>query len=262
MGLSVTGALIAIALSWLGQSPQLMRRLGLASARLDRRVRAFTGYALALLLLAIAFFLAGVPLGTASDSQGLAQQEQTSATATDVPGNADGSDSVSVDDIITTPATPETGAFSGPPVSGTSSNETALPTTVVTPRESPLSPDIERTTSTAPNLESSVEPSPSATLRPTETATPLPTATPFPTLTPTTIAGETAVVSTLGSTLWLKRSPGGQNLVLVRSGDVVLLLSGHANQGGTLWREVATGDGIQGWLQSEFLVTGDRESLE
>jgi hypothetical protein len=63
MGLAGFGALIAIAMALLAQSPRLLARLNLTNQRLDRRVKAFTGYGLALLLLAMGFFLAGVPLG-------------------------------------------------------------------------------------------------------------------------------------------------------------------------------------------------------
>ena len=66
--------------------------------------------------------------------------------------------------------------------------------------------------------------------------------------------GQTAEVGTSGSTLWLKRSPGGQNLVLVRDGELVLIRAGRANQGGLLWRQVATVTGEEGWLQEEFLI--------
>lgn len=63
MGLAGFGALAAIALALLAQSPRLLARLNLVNQRLDRRIKAFTGYGLALLLLAMGFFLAGVPLG-------------------------------------------------------------------------------------------------------------------------------------------------------------------------------------------------------
>ena len=98
-----------------------------------------------------------------------------------------------------------------------------------------------------------VEPTP----RPAETATPFPTETPLPSLTPTAILGETAALNTNGSTLWLKRSPGGQNMVLVKDGELVIIRAGRANQGGILWREVATVAGVEGWLQEEFLLLTD-----
>jgi hypothetical protein len=62
MGLSALGALAAIALALLAQSPRMLTRLNLTGQRLDLRARAFTGYGLALLLLAMGFFAAGVPL--------------------------------------------------------------------------------------------------------------------------------------------------------------------------------------------------------
>jgi hypothetical protein len=63
MGLAGFGALAAIALALLAQSPRLLARLNLSGQRLDRRAKTLTGYGLALLLLAMGFFLAGVPLG-------------------------------------------------------------------------------------------------------------------------------------------------------------------------------------------------------
>lgn len=64
MGLSALGALIAIALAFLAQSPRLLARFNMAGQRLDMRARTLTGYGLALLLLAMGFFAAGVPLST------------------------------------------------------------------------------------------------------------------------------------------------------------------------------------------------------
>lgn len=64
MGVSAFGALVAIALAFLAQSPRLLTRLRLNGQRLDLRAKSFTGYGLALLLLAMGFFVAGVPLGT------------------------------------------------------------------------------------------------------------------------------------------------------------------------------------------------------
>jgi len=62
MGLSAVAALLAIALSFLAQSPRMLARLHLTGSRLDLRARTLTGYGLALLLLAMGFFAAGVPL--------------------------------------------------------------------------------------------------------------------------------------------------------------------------------------------------------
>lgn len=251
MGLSIAGALVALILSLLGQSPGVLRRIGLAGSRLEHRVRALTGYALALLLLAVGFFVAGVPLGLQSE-QSTASAELTAAAM----GSADsavGTESVPSEPIETaspveptsTPTTPETGAFGGPPAGA--DRPTAQGITVTVTAADPISP-------TTPVRDQTNTPAPTPTIMPTSTPTPTPEATPTPSLTPTPISGETAVLSTRGSTVWLRRSPGGQNLDLVHDADIVILHSGHANQGGVLWREVSTLNGIRGWLQQEFLV--------
>ncbi|KAA3655882.1 MAG: hypothetical protein DWQ04_32675, partial [Chloroflexi bacterium] len=63
MGVTGFGALIAITLAYVAQLPRFLTRIGLAGARLDLRIRELTGLALAMVLLAFGFFLAGVPLG-------------------------------------------------------------------------------------------------------------------------------------------------------------------------------------------------------
>jgi hypothetical protein len=72
-------------------------------------------------------------------------------------------------------------------------------------------------------------------------------------MTPTPIFEETAVINTGTSTLYVKRTPGGRDIALLKGGDVVVLLPGHANVGGALWREVSTVDGIYGWVMESFL---------
>ena len=94
---------------------------------------------------------------------------------------------------------------------------------------------------------------PTRTPLPTITPTPLPTHTPTPTLTPTRIAEETAVINTGSSTVWLRRTPGGQNLAVLMGNDIVLLLPGHANLGGKLWREVSTVNNTAGWIEEIYL---------
>jgi hypothetical protein len=89
---------------------------------------------------------------------------------------------------------------------------------------------------------------------PTSTATPLPTDTPTPTITPTPIEGETATLNIGTSTLWLRRTPGGQTVVLVRGDETIIMLPGHANQAGILWQQIMTVDGIVGWVQEEFVA--------
>jgi len=57
--------------------------------------------------------------------------------------------------------------------------------------------------------------------------------------------------------LWVRRTPGGQPLTLVADRDIVILSSGHAHQGGVLWREVRTVEGVLGWVQEEFLAINE-----
>ena len=250
MGLSIAGALVALLLSLLGQTPSAQRRLGLGGSRLELRVRALTGYALALLLLAIGFFIAGVPLGIQTDQDELSAQLTATAVATLDSAVAEG---VPTNSLATeapaepTAATPETGAFGGPPEGTIVSTEPAFTATVAA--GIPISP-----TATGVAQSSTLTRQPTATPTHTPTPTPTPEATPTPSLTPTPIAGETAVLSTGGSTVWLHRSPGGQNLQLMHDADIVILHAGHANQGGILWREISTLTGIRGWLQEEFLI--------
>jgi hypothetical protein len=251
MGLSIAGALVALLLSLLGQSPGALRRVGLGSSRLELRIRALTGYALALLLLAIGFFVAGVPLGSQTVQGTVSAQLTTTAAATSesavaaVPTDFNGTES---SESTPTPATPQTGAFGGPP---SRTVQAAAPTITATAEVGePISPTISVIGQTN-------TPTPSPATLPTTTPTSTPEATPTPSLTPTPISGDTAVVSTGGSTIWLLRSPGGQNLDLMHNADIVILHSGHANQGGILWREISTLSGIRGWLQEEFLIISD-----
>ena len=260
MGLSLLGALLALAFALLGQSPGLTQRLGLGGARLDLRVRSFTTYAFALLLLSIGFFLAGIPVDSpAAVAVGTTEPENSDNSPNDVAGidslgtpsafDAGGEnsseESQSAQAISPTAATsPESGSFGGPPPSSASveseaEGEASSSESGSTGDES-LSP-----------LQNTETPRPSST--PTTIATPTPTQTPSPTITPTPITGETAIISSGGSTVWITRSPGGQNLTLVRDGDTVLILSGHANQAGLLWREVRTVNGILGWVQETYL---------
>ena len=75
-------------------------------------------------------------------------------------------------------------------------------------------------------------------------------------MTPTPIFEETAVINTGSSTLWVKRTPGGRDMAILNGGDVIVLLAGHANVGGILWREISTVDGTIGWVSQTYLDTG------
>lgn len=269
MGLAALGALIAVGLSLIGQSPRLARRLGL---RLEVYARSLTGFGFALILLAIGFYLAGVPLGeptvgeptavieeeeTTPDGSGVSQSTEITATLTLAPGES------------TRSSTPSTGAFGGPPPGSATviTDEvelegTAAPTSPVTPLATEEQTG-EGTPTRTPAPTPTATPTASATATPTPsntpTTTPTATATPSPTLTPTPIEGETAVVSTNGSNIWLRRSPGGQTLVILQDGQTVLVRPGHANRAGILWQEVSTLDGVVGWVELEFLAF-DEES--
>ncbi|HEX6386852.1 MAG TPA: hypothetical protein VF177_19475 [Anaerolineae bacterium] len=240
MGVTGVGALIAIGLAYLAQSPRLLARIGLNGRRWEMQTRALTGYAFSLLLLAFGFFLAGVPLNPPAMAEVTATPAETAAL---VAGSETGVGLVAAGTVLTAtveitatlPAgvnalTPESGAFGGPPPGSSPADEgTAEPAADTLP----------------------ATPAPSPTPLPTLTATA--TATPSPT--PTPIEGETAVVSTAGGTLWVRRLPGieAQTLRLLHNGDIVILRSGHANHGSILWREVSTVNGVAGWVQEESL---------
>lgn len=290
MGLAALGALFFIFLALIGQSPRLMRRLGLDVYRLDLRIRAFTGYAFACLLLVAGFFVAGVPLGEAN-GEPMAQMEGTPTPGTieaeaGTPGSENGAlpgvdsgemmtDTVGSDDLTPTDNRPASGAFGGVPTRTTPTPEPGEATqesgVVVTPDiPTPTSEGDEPQDGTAaattaaetpsptatgtPTPVSTDTPTPTPTDTPTSTPTSTPTMTPTPTLTPTPIIGETAVLDTDGANVWLYRSPGGQQLRLVSHGETVILGSGHANQAGVLWREVQTLDGTVGWVRAAYVT--------
>lgn len=259
MGLSILGALVALALALIGQSPDLSRRLGIGGARLDLRVRTFTTYAFALLVLAIGFFVAGFPI----DSQTVGPQMTDSVV--DLNGTAEANlastitevgvdeTTVSAEPTQSGAARPETGSFSGPPLSDSAArpdSESELTQESGAANESFNGDEPVATESAEINT-------PRATRTPTETPSPSPTPLPSPTGTPTPISGETALVASGGSTVWITRSPGGQNLTLVMDGDIVLVLPGHANQAGVLWREIRTVDGLHGWIREDYIEYPD-----
>jgi hypothetical protein len=258
MGLSLLGALLLLGFSLLMQSP------GRVKGRIDpqqyeARLRVLTTFAFALLLLTVGFFMAGAPAGQDGES---VRADQT-PIATPVALNGGGR-SADFDNLPTRlPALPESGAFGGPP-----------PVDALTPagsaaQEGGGSADIPTPFGTQPAATATPSPVPTPppdatpTATPTPTVTPLPTATPTPTMTPTPIEGRTATVNTNGSTLWMRRTPGGANLVLLQDGDTLILLPGNANHSGILWKEAMTVRGLSGWVQSEFIrLGGNGESAE
>ncbi|MCA9999536.1 MAG: hypothetical protein KDE56_27425, partial [Anaerolineales bacterium] len=145
----------------------------------------------------------------------------------------------------------ESGSF-GSSLPTATGEATAVPTDNTTP--DPAAANTATPTSTNTPLDTST---PTATPTPTATSTasPTPTDTPTPTVTPTPILGETAVITTQGNPVSLRRTPGGQQVILqLSNGEVVLLQNGRANQGTILWREVRTTNGTLGWVPEEFLT--------
>ena len=271
MGVTAVLALLMTIVAYIAQSPRALMRMGLAGYRLDLRVKLFTGYALASLILMLGFFLAGVPIESGSNTAEVTPTSELAAVPTSsntgamgaLPTTAVATDTIpipvtepetSADDNTT--QTPSSGAFGGPPPSSEDAvaTEEATATATATPEQAGPSPTPggDSETTAVPSATNSAETAvPTAT--PTATATPLPTATPTPTITPTPIEGITGTITTNGSTLWVRRSPGGQQLVIVQDNEIVILENGRANQGGILWREISTVNGITGWVQAEFL---------
>ena len=271
MGLSALVALLALLLALIGQSPRLMRRLGLDVYRLDLRVRALTGYAFAFLLLTMGFFLAGVPLGAGTAAES-GEVEEMAGEATS-PAAVESGSAVTVTSPVmtaavsstTTPAatsaTPSSGAFFGfsssSPISGTVESAATVPAIPSPTVEGAATATGTPTRVLSPTPTPTQTPSATPTASPTPTATPSPTPSPTPTITPTPIDAPTATVEADGSSIWILRSPGGQELVVVDDGTTLILLSRHANQGGVLWREIMTVEGLVGWIQEQYLSYPD-----
>ena len=262
MGVTAVATFILLLIAYIAQAPRLLKRLGLSGYRLDLRARTFTGFALASLLLAFGFFLAGVPLsGRPAPEQSIAAVTNEPTATADTMGEINAitptavSQGVSQTTNIITPTvqTSSSGAMAGLPTSDSNTIETV--TTVIADTVVETSPEI------SPNVEAATTtPLPTATNTPTPapTATPTPspttTASPTPTLTPTAILEETAVVNVGTSTVWLRRTPGSsQNLVTLTGGDIVILRPGHANVGGIIWREIITVNNASGWIEEQYL---------
>jgi hypothetical protein len=262
MGLAALGSLLAIGLALMAQSPRFLKRAGLAGYQLETRARLFTGYGFALLLLAIGFFLAGVPLGEEAAPAPVADLNVplTADNGGAEDAGADGALTPEVAGPITTPM-PASGAFDAPPPpldtavdsQTADATEAAASAPGMTPNATGL-PAAGAGTATPTVLAPTPTPSATATPTPTSTPTSTPTVTATPSLTPAPVEGPTAVVRSGGNSVWIRRMPGGQALVMVRHNDTVVLLSGRANQGGILWQEINTPDGTIGWIPLEFLL--------
>jgi hypothetical protein len=261
MGLAAFCSLIAIGLALIAQSPRFLKRAGLVAYQLETRARLFTGYGFALLLLALGFFLAGVPLG---EEAAVVPVADLNERLTPDSGGADaaGANVALTPEVaapITTPM-PASGAFDAPPPpldtavdpEAAVATEAAAGAPGLTPPTTGL-PATAAVTATPTVVAPTPTPAATATPTPTNTPTSTPTVTATPTLTPAPVDGPTAVVRSGGNSVWIRRMPGGQALVMVRHNDTVVLLSGRANQGGILWQEISTLGGTIGWIPAEFL---------
>lgn len=250
-------ALLAAVASLYWQSPR--RRLsGGEPYRYAARVRALTMVTVAALILGLGFYVAGVPTGAgvSTASATVPAAGDAAAVGGDVAAAdaaAAAADTAAATEISTNGAV--SGAFSGPPPTAVgatiAATEGSTSSADLPPSDAPVTPS-PSATPTPTDLPPTATTQPTATATPTPSATP--TSTPTPTLTPTPISGPTARIDTGGSTLWVRQTPGGRNIALVRSGDVVLLRDGIALQGGIEWAEVMTVDGVIGWVQREYLA--------
>lgn len=258
MGLAAFGALVAIVLAFLAQSPRLLSRLNLTGQRLDLRARSFTGYGLALLLLAMGFFLAGVPLDAGED--------QTVAEATELPGLEEvaatgAAEEESLADEETTGG--QSGAMVGLPTSSAGGASGAM-SGLITPQPTMepgevITGTLEAATAevAAPPAATGEAPAGTPAASPTRAPTVTPTPTPTPTPTSTPILVPTARINDETSTLPVRQLPGGPVLVVLVRGDTVIPLTGNAFHSGDVWQEIQTVDGVIGWVQDRFLDYGE-----
>lgn len=273
MGLCGLAALAFLGYSLYAQSPRVRARSATEPYKFDLRVRQLTALSFASLLLLMGFFLAGVPTQALVDAELDASPAVVTASvepAAEIDALAEADALAEV--ATSTPTRSGSGAFNGPPPD----NGAAASAVAVSDASGVTGEEVEATetrdsaeaTGETPEPESEPELEPSATPAPTQTPeddptptptrtptpSPTPTVTPRPTLTPTPVEDPTGSISTGGGTLWVRQSPGGPNIALVRDGEMVILRGGHASQAGILWHEVMTLDGVTGWVQDEFLA--------
>ncbi|MCA9957460.1 MAG: hypothetical protein KC443_00410, partial [Anaerolineales bacterium] len=131
MGLSGAGALVAILLAYLAQSPRLLARAGINARLMQFRLRIFIGLALAMQLMAFGFFFAGVPLGTEATAVILTPSPsfptQTPVTAGEIVALTDADETATAVALVSPSptatrqpqTTPATGAFGRAPTAVT-----------------------------------------------------------------------------------------------------------------------------------------------
>lgn len=275
MVLSGTAAMLLMVFSLLMQS-RVRTQAPVEPVGYAQQIRGLTTYATALLMLALGFFIAGFPTQSTRDAAEATAVAMAVATVQgQLPAGGELAQNTLPLDLTVTPvgfATSETGAFSGPPPTDTPTaspqpevEDVAADVAVEAESESEdssetVEDDSAESTPSAPTEEptpaNTATPEPSATPTSTSTPSPTPTATALPTFTPTPIdSGETVgTISTGGSTVWLRRSPGGAEQLVLNNEDIVLVQPGNANQAGLIWKEVKTVDGVTGWVLADFLA--------
>ena len=254
-------ALLLLGLTLIILSPRTANQLGLDATNTHRRVQSLVGYAFAMLLVAFGFFIAGVPIGEQNETgeQGLVTATMPASTDEVTHGVGMPAETIPIIPSATLGES-ASGAFSEPlsrPATATptlQSDETVMPDDVnVQPPTGTTSPSPTVAGTLPPT--STQTPSPTANSSPTPTPSSTPTISPTPTLTATPIAGKTATIDTNGSTLWIRRTPGGSPIKLINHGDTVIVLERRANQAGFLWQEIQTiEDAVSGWVRQEYLI--------
>ncbi len=129
---------------------------------------------------------------------------------------------------------------------------TATPTRTPTPTPPPTataSPTARPATAT-PSPTPTRTPSPTPSITPTPTPSPTPSATPTPTAVPTPWS---AVVTTNGRGLFLRASPGGTILGVLKEGDRVYVLAGPVRAYGREWLLVMDEEGRRGWVAAQYV---------
>ncbi|MCL4805106.1 MAG: hypothetical protein KJ046_12470 [Anaerolineae bacterium] len=254
MGVSAFGALVAIILAYLAQSPRLLSRLNLVGQRLDLRAKSFTGYGLALLLLSMGFFMAGVPLDR--DRSGSLTETTTTPEVVAAAGTSAAEDNPAQDEA----AGGQSGAMVGLPTSSPGGASGAM-AGLITPQPTLDPGAIITATLDAGEVPlppgTGTEPPATAAATATRAPTVTPTPEPSPTPSPTPILEPTARIGENTSTLPVRRLPGGPVLVVLMRGDTVIPQAGHSFYGGEVWREIQTVSGVIGWVQEQFLDYGE-----
>lgn len=263
MAICLLLALIVLGYSLNIQSPKRGAGFQMEPYRREARVRALTVSAFALLLVMVGFFVAGVPVGNTIEPAAAAQVAPTQQAAESGFGIARATEAP----VEQTPvsgafgqalpqATEEAAAVEEVAISAEDATQPEAP--IIIPVEEDNSDTIESPTDVPSPTDIPTEtPTPEPTITPSPTTTPTQTPTPTPTLTPTPISEETARVNTSGSTLWMKRSPGGQNVIILQDGDLLILMPGNANHTGLSWQQIKTLDGVTGWVERQYLAFGE-----